>query len=538
MKENRTLRRLKAVGAEAPRAAEDDDSEHGQESVKGLSAAHQERQQLLIKAAKTSSASIDQWMDKFSQRSIHPYVIKPVLNDALRGAFEIPCISICPQFVLSIGELIGVVEHAHTLHLPSHTQQERDYMTAFRAVCRQQIDLIRKPNSNSERPNTSGMPPDPRIAEMIRALENLKRLPELQKRYLEEIRKMLGQTLHGWQTEALQMLWHLVEKAAVMKLDAFSHQAQLTSPTRPATAESNTTPRQRHPLLPSPPLHPDFERPLGPSQSVSEAHVHERPLSIYGPCRVPAIVQENMERVQALEPEVIARVNVLRRRDRTHFTHTLTHALFSALALRESKHAPLNVEIPSIGWGGDGLCVDKRFGNDMHSRGGQLMPVTPSGGSVTPSGGSNTPAPATSVGGGVVGRGSLEPLWKQIVDAPTHEKGKKHKAVTHVAGATQPKVSALASADARLVPFSRPSPILLAQGISPKFWFDPVTSVYRFVPTSPCVGSHPQLRPSGYRRTTVRHVRTSRPSSASKPQLRDEVHRLTEGRVTTPRFRV
>jgi hypothetical protein len=351
MKENRTLRRLKAVGAVAPRAAEDDDSEHGQEPVKELSAAHQEWQQLLIKASKTSSASVDLWMDKFSQRSIHPFVIKPVLNDALRAAFEIPCVSICPQFVLSIGELIGVAEHAHTLHLPSHTQHERDYMTAFRAVCRQRMDLIRKPNSNSEKPNSSGVPPDQRIAEMIRALEHLKRLPELKKRYVEEIRKMLGQTLHGWQTEAIQMLWHLVEKAADMKLDLFSHQAQLTSRTRPATAESSTTPRQRPAPPPSPTLHPDFDRPLGPLQSASEA-VHGRSLSIYGPCRVPAIVQENMERVQALEPEVIARVNVLRRRDRTHFTHTLTHALFSALALRESKHAPLNVQISSRGGGG------------------------------------------------------------------------------------------------------------------------------------------------------------------------------------------
>jgi hypothetical protein len=51
----------------------------------------------------------------------------------------------------------------------------------------------------------------------------------------------------------------------------------------------------------------------------------------------------------------------------------------------------------------------------------------------------------------VVGRGSLEPLWKQIVDAPTHEKGKKHKAITHGAGVAQPKVSAdLPSADERL----------------------------------------------------------------------------------------
>ena len=223
------------------------------------------------------------------------------------------------------------------------------------------------------------------------------------------------------------------------------------------------------------------------------------------------------------------------------YPHPHPRPLFSTGPARKQARAtqrrnPLN-------WvGGGGLCVDKRFGNDTHARS-------------IPSGGSTTPAPATSVGGGVVGRGRQEPLWKQIVDAPTHDKGKKHKAITHGAGVAQPKVSAdLPSGDERLrgnihsnvrderliprIPFSRPSPILLSQGISPKFWFDPVTSVYRFVPTSPCVGSHPQLRTSGNRGATVRHVRTSRPSSASKPQLRDEVHRLTEGRVTTPRFRV
>ena len=33
----------------------------------------------------------------------------------------------------------------------------------------------------------------------------------------------------------------------------------------------------------------------------------------------------------------------------------------------------------------------------------------------------------------------------------------------------------------------------LAAGISPKFWWDPQTRMYRFVPTNPAVGAHPQV---------------------------------------------
>ena len=36
----------------------------------------------------------------------------------------------------------------------------------------------------------------------------------------------------------------------------------------------------------------------------------------------------------------------------------------------------------------------------------------------------------------------------------------------------------------------------LAMGISPKFWHDPVTRIYRFVPTNPKVGSHPERSPA------------------------------------------
>lgn len=76
--------------------------------------------------------------------------------------------------MLSLGELVGVVEHAHTLHLPSHTQQERDFFIAFRSLCRQRLSLFQTPNTNSEKPNTSGTRTHPRVLEVVETWRELK----------------------------------------------------------------------------------------------------------------------------------------------------------------------------------------------------------------------------------------------------------------------------------------------------------------------------------------------------------------------------
>ena len=78
---------------------------------------------VLREAAKNvSSFVIDDWIAKFSKNEEHHYIILAVMLQAIKAAFEIPVISICPDFVLSLGELVGVVEYAQTLHFPHHTQ--------------------------------------------------------------------------------------------------------------------------------------------------------------------------------------------------------------------------------------------------------------------------------------------------------------------------------------------------------------------------------------------------------------------------------
>ena len=73
----------------------------------------------------------------------------------------------------------------------------------------------------------------------------------------------------------------------------------------------------------------------------------------------------------------------------------------------------------------------------------------------------------------------------------------------------------------------------LAMGISPKFWHDPVTRIYRFVPTNPKVGSHPERSPA--KPSAAGRGGGQQKKGAKKVHVRDEVERLTEGRLSLPR---
>ena len=89
----------------------------------------QERLLILKDASKASTVTMDEFLGNFDKerdrKTAHPYLIQAVIQDAIRAAFEIPSVSIAPDMTLSIGELVGIVGHAHTLHkAPRRNQVE------------------------------------------------------------------------------------------------------------------------------------------------------------------------------------------------------------------------------------------------------------------------------------------------------------------------------------------------------------------------------------------------------------------------------
>ena len=287
----------------------------------------QERLLILKDASKASTVTMDEFLGNFDKerdrKTAHPYLIQAVIQDAIRAAFEIPSVSIAPDMTLSIGELVGIVGHAHTLHLPSHTQQERDFFIAFRAVCRRRLLSLR-------RRDASGLQDVQRI---IEAFSELKRLPELQKKYVIDSIHLLGKAIHPWQEEALMELWHLIERASDMNVAPFSFQV-LDRKTAFAAAKSR---------LNAPEYHPDFDTPLGAGSRDSDGDLEAGrgdEIEITGPCAIPADMRASFQVREAmkhtlvkLDAELMARVNLLRRRDRMSFSERLTKALKSVLAL-------------------------------------------------------------------------------------------------------------------------------------------------------------------------------------------------------------
>ena len=87
--------------------------------------------------------------------------------------------------------------------------------------------------------------------QVVETWRELRRLPELNKAYVTDILQLLGKTLEPWQADALRMCWHMVEKAADMRLPAFWQQAKLASTER-STQCSQMRKRRGEP----PPHHP------------------------------------------------------------------------------------------------------------------------------------------------------------------------------------------------------------------------------------------------------------------------------------------
>ena len=169
---------------------------------------------------------------------------------------------------------------------------------------------------------------------IIEAFSELKRLPELQKKYVIDSINLLGKAIHPWQEEALMELWHLIERASDMNVAPFSFQV-LDRKTAFAAAKSR---------LNAPEYHPDFDTPLGAGSRDSDGDPEAGrgdEIEITGPCAIPADMRASFQVREAmkhtlvkLDAELMARVNLLRRRDRMSFSERLNKALVSVLALR------------------------------------------------------------------------------------------------------------------------------------------------------------------------------------------------------------
>ena len=284
-------------------------------------------------AANTKSADIDKFLVKLAETETHPYVIQAVAKDAIRATFEVPSVPIGNAFVLSLGELVGVVRYAHTLHIPSHTQDERDNFITIRGACRQRLELFQQ-STNSRQGTPVGSEVLEVMRHVINAWNDLKRLPELKKKYLKDVTHALARMLEPWQSDSLQMMWHLVEKAAEMQIEPFSIQQVLGRSTSCSVVRKERKKGQS--------LHPDFDTPLG-SIRQPNLSAREEPSSIYAVTasfkmakKLDSYSKTVMAQVHVLtlDPELTAHINLLRRRDRCNVTEKLVKALAVSMTQR------------------------------------------------------------------------------------------------------------------------------------------------------------------------------------------------------------